>query len=74
MDSGVGIPKDELGKVSKSFFRGSNTKSSTKGSGIGLAVCSSIAKLHGRELRILSREREGTAVIFELSQAEQSYH
>lgn len=73
-DSGVGIPKQELGKVSRSFFRGSNTKSSTHGSGIGLSVSSSIAKLHGSDLRILSREREGTAVIFELPQAEQAYH
>jgi len=73
-DSGVGIPESELGKVSQSYFRGSKTKSSTKGSGIGLAICAKIAKLHGRELRILSREREGTAVMFEVAQAEQAYH
>ncbi len=73
-DSGVGIPKSELGKVSQSYFRGSKTKSSTSGSGIGLAICAKIAKLHGRELRILSREQEGTAVMFEVAQAEQSYH
>ena len=73
LDSGVGIPSAELGKVSRSFFRGSNAKAASKGSGIGLAVCSSIAKLHGAELQILSREREGTAVAFEISQAEQRY-
>ncbi len=73
-DSGVGIPEQELGKVSRTFFRGSKTKASVQGSGVGLSVSTSIAKLHGSQLRILSREREGTAVIFELSQAEQRYH
>lgn len=73
-DSGVGIPEQDLGKVSRSFFRGSKTKASVQGSGVGLSVSTSIAKLHGSQLRILSREREGTAVIFELSQAEQRYH
>jgi signal transduction histidine kinase len=73
-DSGVGIREDELKKVSQAFFRGSNTKAKTKGSGIGLAICSRIAKIHGQELRILSREHEGTAVIFKVAQAEQAYH
>ena len=67
-DSGLGIPKAELEKVSQAFYRGSNTKRATTGSGIGLSICSKIAQIHGSNLRILSRENEGTAVIFEIAQ------
>jgi signal transduction histidine kinase len=68
-DTGLGIPESELDRVQKAFFRGSNTSRSTKGSGLGLSICGKIARLHGGELRILSREGEGTAVIFTIPEA-----
>ncbi len=66
-DSGVGIPQGELSQVPQKFFRASNIRGTSKGTGIGLSICATIARIHGKELRILSREREGTAVIFELA-------
>ena len=64
LDSGVGIPKSELDRVTETFFRGATASSVAHGSGLGLSIASKIARLHGSELKIVSQESEGTAVIF----------
>jgi len=66
-DTGVGIPEEQLTRVSERFVRGANVTGRVQGSGIGLSVASEVARLHGGNLRILSREGEGTAIIFDLS-------
>lgn len=67
-DTGMGIPESELDRVQKAFVRGSNASRSTDGSGLGLSICGKIARLHGEDLRILSRQGEGTAVVFTVPQ------
>ncbi len=67
-DSGVGIPEAELAKIKTPFFRATNAKAAGQGSGLGLSIASAVARAHGSELKILSREGEGTAVVFELPQ------
>lgn len=69
LDSGCGILESEMTKVKGPFFRGTNVSSSVQGSGIGLSIASAVARLHGSELKILSREGEGTAAVFELPHA-----
>ena len=66
-DTGVGIPQEQIQRVSERFVRGSNVAGRVQGSGIGLSVASEVARIHGGQLRILSREGEGTAIIFDLS-------
>jgi signal transduction histidine kinase len=66
-DTGVGIPEEQLARVSERFVRGANVQGRVQGSGIGLSVASEVARLHGGPLRILSREGEGTAIIFDLA-------
>jgi signal transduction histidine kinase len=65
-DTGVGIPAEQLSRVSERFVRGGNVKRSIQGSGIGLSVASEVARLHGGPLKILSKEGEGTAIVFDL--------
>ena len=65
-DSGVGIPQSELERVKNSFFRGSKANLQTSGSGLGLSIADQIARLHGGDLKILSKEYEGTAVVFSI--------
>jgi two-component system cell cycle sensor histidine kinase PleC len=62
-DTGIGIPRDALGKLGRPFEQVSNqfTKSH-RGSGLGLAITGSLASLHGGAMRIRSREGEGTVV------------
>ena len=61
VDSGMGIPKDELKKVGKKFFRAKNTLK-ISGTGIGLYLTKYFIKLHGGEVLIQSIEGRGTEV------------
>ncbi len=59
MDDGPGVPEDELERAFEPFYRASNAAASGKeGSGLGLAVCRSIARAHGGDVRLL-RSAEG---------------
>jgi PAS domain S-box-containing protein len=60
-DTGVGMPADVLAHAMEPFF---TTK--TNGSGLGLTIASQIARDHSGELRIDSREGEGTTVTLRL--------
>ena len=60
-DTGVGIPEAELPHVFERFHRVMGSKSRThEGSGIGLALVHELVKLHGGDVRVESRENEGT--------------
>ncbi|MBE6754220.1 MAG: HAMP domain-containing protein [Ruminococcaceae bacterium] len=58
-DSGCGIAKEDLGRVSRKFYKANTGRS---GFGIGLAVAEEIISLHGGELLIDSTEGVGTTV------------
>jgi len=58
-DNGCGIAKEDLPHVKEKFYKANIT---VKGSGIGLAVCDEIMKLHGGTLDISSVYGEGTDV------------
>lgn len=62
-DSGIGIPRNRLDDVFKSFFQVDSTrKRSYKGVGLGLSICKSIVELHGGEILVFSRVNKGTSV------------
>ncbi len=60
-DFGVGIPADEIDKVSSRFFRAS-TSSGIPGTGIGLNLTKHIVERHGGTLGFESQVGEGTTV------------
>jgi two-component system phosphate regulon sensor histidine kinase PhoR len=60
VDRGVGIPADEIGQVTRRFYRGHHARSG--GSGLGLAIVLRIVEDHGGRLSIESRPGEGTTV------------
>lgn len=62
-DEGTGIPPELLSKVFKPMF---TTKPEGKGTGLGLAIVREIVRSHGGEVRIESKEGEGTTVVFTL--------
>ena len=63
-DYGPGIPEDELPLVKKKFYRGTGT---SRGSGIGLAVCEEIVVMHGGDLTITNAPTgTGCAVVIQL--------
>lgn len=66
-DHGIGIPKKDLEHIFKKFYRADNAiESQTEGSGLGLYIAREIARLHGGDMRIESKEGEGTTVFVTL--------
>lgn len=66
-DFGPGIPEEELPYVKQKFYKGS---SKARGSGIGLAVCDEIIKLHNGTFTIGNAEGGGAVVTIQLPQNE----
>lgn len=62
-DHGKGIPANELGRVTEAFYMVNKSRAKSAGSiGLGLALCSRIARLHEAQLVIESEEGKGTRV------------
>ena len=59
-DNGNGIPKHVLDKIFQPFF---TTKPTGEGTGLGLSMSYDIAKAHGGELNVETKEGEGTTFI-----------
>ena len=63
-DNGNGIPNNILDKIFQPFF---TTKSSGEGTGLGLSLSYDIiTKGHGGELKVETKEDEGTEFIIQL--------
>ena len=51
IDDGPGVPAEDLGKVTRRFYRGSSSRSS-EGHGLGLSLVAAIAQLHAAKLQL----------------------
>lgn len=60
-DSGIGIPKEDLDKIGKKFFRAANTLS-VAGTGIGLYLTKYFIELHNGSVLIESELNVGTTI------------
>ncbi|MGB3223096.1 MAG: ATP-binding protein [Desulforhopalus sp.] len=56
-DTGNGIPPEIIGMIFQPFF---TTKDAVKGTGLGLSVCHGIVQNHQGEIRVESKEGEGS--------------
>jgi signal transduction histidine kinase len=63
-DQGIGIPSDEIPRVTRKFSRGQGSEAG--GSGLGLAIVDRIVTDHGGTLAIHSRVGSGTSVVIML--------
>lgn len=67
IDTGPGIPEDEIPVVLQSFGRGSLAiKTAEQGSGLGLPIVKGLIDLHGGGFHLKSRPRAGTEVTMTL--------
>lgn len=58
-DNGVGIPKDELGRVFSKYYRG-DTKRHVAGIGLGLFICKQIIDMHRGRIWVKSSLGKGS--------------
>lgn len=66
-DYGMGIPLEEQKNVFKPFFRGKKpVDNQVKGNGIGLSLVKKVADAHKGEIRLKSKEGEGSTFILML--------
>jgi PAS domain S-box-containing protein len=64
-DNGIGIPKEQQGRIFEKFFRSDNAiKMQAQGTGLGLYVANQIIKNHGGVLNFSSEEDKGTVFTF----------
>jgi two-component system, NtrC family, sensor kinase len=63
-DNGNGIPKKVLDKIFQPFF---TTKPTGVGTGLGLSLSYDIVKAHGGELKVETKEGEGSTFIISLT-------
>ena len=63
-DNGNGIPQKVLDKIFQPFF---TTKPTGQGTGLGLSLSYDIVKAHGGELKVETKEGEGSEFIIQLA-------
>jgi len=62
-DNGNGIPHNIIDKIFQPFF---TTKPTGSGTGLGLSLSYDIVKAHGGEIKVETKEGEGTTFIIQL--------
>ena len=63
IDQGIGIPKDEINKVTQRFYRVDKARSRTEGgTGLGLSIANWIVDEHHAGMIIESEEKKGTKI------------
>ncbi len=66
-DTGLGISQSEIPKLFNKFQQlSTSTRSSKKGTGLGLVIVKGIVEAHGGEVGVLSEEGRGTTFYFTL--------
>jgi two-component system sensor histidine kinase BaeS len=69
VDTGIGIPPDDLPRISERFFRGRYSARMASGSGIGLTIVNELVRAQRGELSITSEMGRGTRVVVTLPAA-----
>ena len=62
IDSGIGIPEDELETVFQKFVQSSKTNSGAGGTGLGLTLCREFVSLHQGTIKACNNELGGATI------------
>jgi signal transduction histidine kinase len=61
-DTGPGIPEEQLERIFEPFYRIDPSRAYTRGAGLGLSICRTIARAHGGEVSATTSELGATFV------------
>ena len=61
-DTGPGIPEEQLERIFEPFYRIDPARAYTRGAGLGLSICRTIARAHGGEIKATTSELGATFV------------
>jgi signal transduction histidine kinase len=68
-DNGKGIPLEERKKVFQKFYRsGSEETRTARGTGLGLFIVASVAKLHKAEVEIMDNDPQGSIFVVRMNE------
>ena len=63
-DNGIGMTNEQLAHITEPFYRTDKSRSRKEGgTGLGLALCDTIARVHNAALEFQSERNKGTKVI-----------
>ena len=66
-DQGIGIPPTDRDRIFERFYRVDRARSrATGGTGLGLAIVRNVARNHGGDVQVDSREGEGSTFVIQL--------
>lgn len=70
-DTGIGIPKEAIGKIWERFYKTDLSRGKDKrGTGLGLSITKQIIAAHNENIKVVSTEGEGTEFVFSLQRAD----
>ena len=70
-DTGIGIPKDAIGKIWERFYKTDLSRGKDKrGTGLGLSITKQIIAAHNENIKVISTEGVGTEFVFSLQKAD----
>ncbi len=73
LDQGNGVPKEELPRLTEAFYMVDKSRSRKEGgAGLGLTLCSQIARLHGARMEFDSEEGKGMRICVRFPQMKTS--
>ncbi|XJZ28780.1 sensor histidine kinase [Bacillota bacterium Lsc_1132] len=61
-DNGIGIAKEDVGKIFDRFYQGDKSRTNAEGTGLGLSIAKWIIEKHHGKTKVNSTPGEGTAI------------